>query len=81
MRPVCMVVLTTVLGSIPLLMDPFFSGLAVVIVFGLTFATFLCLIMTPVLFAIFFNVHEDTPAVQAQPENLLSGQRPNQPDA
>jgi hypothetical protein len=32
--------LTTVLGSIPLLMDPFFSGLAVVILFGLTFATF-----------------------------------------
>jgi multidrug efflux pump subunit AcrB len=62
MRPVCMVVLTTVLGSIPLLMDPFFSGLAVVIVFGLTFATLLCLIVTPVFYAIFFNVHEDTPA-------------------
>jgi len=58
MRPVCMVVLTTVLGSIPLLMDPFFSGLAVVIVFGLTFATFLCLVVTPVFYAIFFNVQE-----------------------
>lgn len=58
MRPVCMVVLTTVLGSIPLLMDPFFSGLAVVIIFGLTFATFLCLIVTPVFYAIFFNVQE-----------------------
>jgi multidrug efflux pump subunit AcrB len=62
MRPVCMVVLTTVLGSIPLLLDPFFSGLAVVIIFGLTFATFLCLILTPVLYAIFYNVHEGTPA-------------------
>jgi multidrug efflux pump subunit AcrB len=62
MRPVCMVVLTTVLGSIPLLLDPFFSGLAVVIIFGLTFATFLCLIVTPIAYAIFYNVHEGTPA-------------------
>jgi multidrug efflux pump subunit AcrB len=67
MRPVCMVVLTTVLGSIPLLLDPFFSGLAVVIIFGLTFATFLCLFVTPVLYAIFFNVHEGTPAAQVAP--------------
>src|SRR5262249_13757059 len=29
LRPVCMVVLTTVLGSIPLLLDPFFGSMAV----------------------------------------------------
>ena len=32
LRPVCMVVLTTVLGSIPLLMDPFFGAMAVCII-------------------------------------------------
>jgi multidrug efflux pump subunit AcrB len=53
-----MVVLTTVLDMIPLLKDPFFGALAVCIMFGLSFATILCLIVTPVLYAIFFSVHE-----------------------
>jgi multidrug efflux pump subunit AcrB len=57
-RPVCMVVLTTVLGSIPLLTDPFFGAMAVCIMFGLSFAAVLSLLLTPVLYAIFFNVHE-----------------------
>jgi multidrug efflux pump subunit AcrB len=62
MRPVCMVVLTTVLGSIPLLKDPFFGAMAVCIMFGLTFAALLSLIVTPVLYAIFFNVQEPSPS-------------------
>jgi multidrug efflux pump subunit AcrB len=57
-RPVCMVVLTTVLGMIPLLTDPFFGAMAVCIMFGLSFAAILSLIVTPVLYAIFFGVHE-----------------------
>ena len=56
MRPVCMVVITTVLGMIPLLKDPFFDAMAVCIMFGLTFAAFLSLIVTPVMYAIFFRV-------------------------
>ncbi|MCO6455620.1 MAG: efflux RND transporter permease subunit [Pirellulaceae bacterium] len=58
MRPVCMVVLTTVLGMIPLLKDPFFGSMAVCIMFGLSFAAVLSLIVTPVLYAIMYNVHE-----------------------
>jgi multidrug efflux pump subunit AcrB len=58
MRPVCMVVLTTVLGSIPLLTDPFFGAMAVCIIFGLSFAAVLSLIVMPVLYAIFFGIHE-----------------------
>jgi multidrug efflux pump subunit AcrB len=58
MRPVCMVAITTVLGMIPLLSDPFFGAMAVCIMFGLSFAAFLSLIVTPVLFAIFFGIHE-----------------------
>jgi len=58
MRPVCMVVLTTVLGMIPLLFDPFFGSMAVSLMFGLVFAVFCCLIVTPVLYAIFFKIKE-----------------------
>ena len=68
MRPVCMVVLTTVLGMIPLLVDPFFGAMAVCIMFGLTCAAVLALIVTPVLYAIFFGIHETAAAVpSAQP--------------
>ena len=58
MRPVCMVVLTTVLGSFPLVTDPFFGAMAVCIMFGLSFAAVLSLIVTPVLYAIFFRIKE-----------------------
>jgi multidrug efflux pump subunit AcrB len=60
MRPVCMVVITTVLGMIPLVFDPFFGSMAVALMFGLAFAVVLCLIVTPVLYAIFFDIHEET---------------------
>jgi len=55
-RPVSLGVLTTVLGVIPLLWDPFFKSLAVVIICGLSFATILTLIVVPALYAIFFGV-------------------------
>jgi multidrug efflux pump subunit AcrB len=61
-RPVCMVVVTTVLGMIPLVIDPFFGSMAVCIMFGLSFAAVLALIVTPVLYAIFFGVHEPAAA-------------------
>ncbi len=55
-RPVSLGVLTTVLGVIPLLWDPFFRSLAVVIICGLSFATILTLIIVPTLYAIFFRI-------------------------
>jgi multidrug efflux pump subunit AcrB len=55
-RPVSMAALTTVLGMIPLLADAFFAAMAVTIMFGLTFATVLTLIVVPVLYASFFNI-------------------------
>ncbi|MEM1236395.1 MAG: efflux RND transporter permease subunit [Pseudomonadota bacterium] len=58
-RPVCLGVLTTVLGVIPLLWDPFFKSLAVVIICGLSFATILTLIIVPTLYTIFFKVKGD----------------------
>lgn len=61
-RPVSLGVLTTVLGVVPLLWDPFFKSLAVVIICGLSFATILTLIVVPALYTIFFGVKPDEDA-------------------
>jgi len=58
-RPVSLGVLTTVLGVVPLIWDPFFKSLAVVIICGLSFATVLTLIIVPTLYSIFFRVKGD----------------------
>lgn len=55
-RPVALAAVTTVLGMVPLLFDAFFASMAVVIMFGLTFATVLTLVVVPVLYAIFFKI-------------------------
>ena len=52
LRPVTMAALTTILGMLPLLTDPFFSAMAVVIAFGLGFATILTLGVVPVLYSV-----------------------------
>ncbi len=52
LRPVAMAALTTILGMLPLLFDPFFSAMAVVISAGLGFATILTLGVVPVLYAV-----------------------------
>lgn len=54
MRPVLMAAVTTIFGSIPLLFDVVFGGMAATIVFGLSFATLLTLFVTPALYAIFY---------------------------
>ena len=65
-RPVMMGSLTTILGVLPLLGDAFFKSMAVVLVFGLAFATMLTLIIVPVLYASFFGIGADETA-QARP--------------
>ena len=55
-RPVLMAALTTVFGSIPLLFDVIFGGMAATIVFGLSFATLLTLFVTAALYAIFYKI-------------------------
>jgi len=56
LRPVVLGSFTTALGVIPLFFDAFFQSMAVVIVFGLTFATLLTLLIVPVLYAVLMNV-------------------------
>jgi multidrug efflux pump subunit AcrB len=55
-RPVAMAALTTILGMAPLLTDAFFQSMAVVIMFGLGFATVLTLVVLPVLYSLFFRI-------------------------
>jgi len=56
LRPVSMGAITTVLGMIPLLIDPFFAAMAVTIMFGLTGAAIFTLIVVPVFYAIIYRV-------------------------
>lgn len=58
-RPVLLGSVTTVLGVMPLLTDAFFRSLAVVLIYGLSFATVLTLIVIPALYAVFFQVKSD----------------------
>ncbi|MBK9468736.1 MAG: efflux RND transporter permease subunit [Gammaproteobacteria bacterium] len=58
-RPVSMAAGTTVLGMLPLFADPFFIGMAVTIIGGLSFATVLTLIVVPVLHATFYRIPTD----------------------
>ena len=59
-----MAAMTTVFGMIPLLADAFFVSMAVTIMFGLTFATVLTLVVVPVLYACLFNVREGAAATE-----------------
>ena len=65
-RPVLLAAITTVLGMIPLLFDVFFTSMAVTIMFGLTFATILTLIIVPVLYSMFFRVRNKNPRGKPQ---------------
>ena len=59
MRPVMLGALTTVLGVVPLFLDAFFRSMSVVLVFGLTFATLLTLLVLPTIYSLLFRI---TPA-------------------
>lgn len=54
-RPVLMAAVTTIFGMIPLLFDIAFGGMAATIIFGLTFATILTLLITPTIYVLFYN--------------------------
>lgn len=59
-RPVSMAAITTILGMVPLVADDFFASMAVVIMFGLGFATILTLLFLPLLYCSVYRIK--TPA-------------------
>ena len=56
LRPVANTALTTVLGMLPLVADPFYSAMAVTIMCGLAFATLLTMVVVPVNYALLYRV-------------------------
>jgi len=56
LRPVVMAAMTTVLGMIPLVFDPFYAAMSVTIMGGLAFGTVLTLVVVPVLYALLFRI-------------------------
>lgn len=76
LRPVIMAAMTTVLGMIPLLTDPFYVGMSVTIMSGLTFGTLLTLIVVPIFYSIFFRipVPEHDSAHESQDRNSIGRQ-------
>ena len=56
LRPVSLAAITTILGVMPLIFDPFFADMSVTIMGGLAFATVLTMIAVPVLYSIFYKI-------------------------
>jgi multidrug efflux pump subunit AcrB len=57
-RPILLTSLTTILGSLTIVADPVWSGLAWSIVFGLSLSTTLTLLVYPTLLS-FFKVNSE----------------------
>ncbi|MCK5852487.1 efflux RND transporter permease subunit, partial [bacterium] len=65
LRPVTMAAGTTVLGMLPLVLDPFYANMAVTIMGGLCAATFLTLVLVPVLYSILYKVKPHVETISA----------------
>lgn len=72
LRPVAMAAMTTVLGMMPLLKDPFYVGMSVTIMAGLAFGTLLTLVVVPIFYAIFFRVK--SPGKEPLEEKVSQGE-------
>jgi len=68
LRPVLLAAATTVLGVVPLLQDVFWIGLAITIMFGLTFGTILTMVVVPTFYATLYRLKRPEQEVQQQPE-------------
>ncbi|MDR0688244.1 MAG: efflux RND transporter permease subunit [Prevotellaceae bacterium] len=55
-RPVIMASFTTVLGMLPLVIDPMYASLAVAVMSGLVVGTLVTLILVPIFYAVFFRL-------------------------
>ena len=55
-RPVIMASLTTILGMLPLVVDPMYSSMAITIMGGLTVGTLITLVLLPLFYTALFHV-------------------------
>lgn len=56
-RPVLMASLTTIVGMLPLVVDPMYGSLALTIMGGLTMGTIITLVLLPLFYAALFQIH------------------------
>ncbi len=56
-RPVLMASLTTIVGMLPLVVDPMYGSLALTIMGGLTMGTIITLVLLPLFYAALFHIH------------------------
>ena len=61
-RPVIMASATTIVGMIPLLTDPMYCSMAIVIMGGLAVGTFITLILLPTFYSLFYKVSKKNAA-------------------
>jgi multidrug efflux pump subunit AcrB len=57
-RPVLMASLTTIAGMLPLVTDPMYGSLSVIIMGGLTMGTLITLVLVPLFYATFFRIQK-----------------------
>ncbi len=57
-RPVLMASLTTIVGMLPLVVDPMYGSMAITIMGGLTVGTIITLILLPLFYTIIYKVHK-----------------------
>jgi len=74
LRPVILAAATTVLGVAPLLQDVFWIGMAITIMFGLTFGTILTMIVVPVLYATLGRLQPGAQNTEPGADNEAAGQ-------
>ncbi|MBF0258097.1 MAG: efflux RND transporter permease subunit [Desulfamplus sp.] len=55
MRPILLTALTTVIGAVPITLDPVFSGLAWALIFGLIASTVFTLVVIPVTYFVMYK--------------------------
>jgi multidrug efflux pump len=69
-RPVVLTALAAILGMIPLAQSIFWGPMAITIMGGLLVATVLTLLVVPALYALWFRVRHDEPALSAAQDRL-----------
>ena len=65
LRPILLTALAVIFGSMIMLTDPVFSGLAISLIFGTLASTVLTLIVIPCLLFLLFAREQEKPAVEA----------------
>jgi multidrug efflux pump len=75
-RPVVLTALAAILGMIPLARSLFWGPMAITIMGGLFVATILTLVVVPALYALWFRVREDEPAVAAVRDEVADDYEP-----